>query len=208
MSVKPTYEYYTIVTTSGNVTKSFDDYYINASANLTLTLPSASSTGLKGKIFTFRRVDSLGSAVTVTIAANGSDTIGSSGVSSFVIDDAHVVKLMRYSTTSWQRIMETKKAFTTAIYSGAGTNNLDPSVDVAQLNTASNLVTLTLPAANSIGLGARYYVTTTSAANTGQVSPSGFDTINGTGALVSVAVNTNKCFFTTSNASPGAWRQM
>lgn len=200
MSVKPTYEYATTVTASRSVVVAIDDYFIDATAgNVVLTLISAASTGLKDKVFTFRRIDT--SANTVTIAAAGSDTI--SGVPNLTIDNSHVLKLIRFSATSWRQIMDSKKTLTTIVYS-ALTPTLDNSIDVAQLNTAANTVALTLPAASTIPLGTRYTVVTTSAANAGTVLPNGSDTINGAGSAITVALNTGKTFFTISST---AWRQ-
>jgi hypothetical protein len=200
MSVKLTYEYYITATVSGNVNKDFDDYFIDAtSGNITMTLPSAAATGLKGKIFTFRRIDT--TANTVTIAANGSDNI--SGLPSIAIDNSHVLKVLKYNNTTWRRVMETKKTLTTAVYTST-TPAVDASIDVAQLNTASNNVALSLPLANSVALGTRYIVVTTSASNTGTVVPSGSDTINGATSPITVALNVGKTFFATSSTS---WRQ-
>lgn len=200
MSVKLTYEYATVVTASATITTANDDYLVDAtSGNITLTLMSAASTGLKGKIFTFRRVDT--SANTVTIARAGSDTI--SGVTSITLDSTSVVKIIRYSSTQWIQLMDNRKLLSTATYS-ALSSTLDPSVDVALLNTAANAVALTLPAANAVPVGTRYIVDTISAANAGTVVPNGSDTINGAGAAITVNLNAGKTFFTVSTT---AWRQ-
>lgn len=200
MSVKLTYEYAVNVSASRTVASDIDDYVVDAtSGNITITLLSAAATGLKGKVFTFRRVDT--STNTVTIAAAGSDTI--SGVASLLLDTTRVLKIIKFSQTAWIQLMDTKKLLSTATYSALSAT-LDSSVDVAQLNTAANAVALTLPAANAVPLGTRYIVVTTSASNAGTVVPNGSDTINGAGAAITVNTNAGKTFFTTSTT---AWRQ-
>gem|GEM_PF-5411758 len=200
MSVKLTYEQFTTITATGSVVSTIDDYMIDATAgNIILTLLNTASTGLKGKIFTFRRLDT--TANTVTIAAFGSNTI--SGLASLPLDSQHVLKLIRYDSNSWRRIAETKKTLTFATYTTTSPS-IDPSIDFAIMNTTSNTVTVTLPSAASVPLGTRYIAVTTSAANAGAISPNLSDTINGTSAPVSVALNTGKTFV---NISSTGWRQ-
>lgn len=199
MSVKRTYEYYTIITANATVSNDFDDYFIDAtSGNVTLTLLSASATGMKGKIITVRRVDTTTNVVTV--AANGSDTI--SGLASIRIDQNQVVKFIRYTTTTWRSIMETKKTLSTITYATAAPA-IDATYDVIQLDTTSNIVASLLPLANSVPLGTRIEVVTTNAANAGTVGRSGADTINGATGAITVALNTGRTFFTTSTTN---WR--
>lgn len=194
------YEYTTVVTSSQDVNTGIDDYLINASSgNINVTLPSASETGLKSKVFTFRRIDS--TANVVNILASGSDNIY--GRSSISLSTAQTVRLIIFTGTTWYNIMDNAKIYTTVVLSSA-TPTIDVTYDVIQLDTSGNTVAAVLPAANTVPVGTKVVVVTTSASNAGTVAPAAGNTINGGSGAIATVVNVGKTFFTTSST---AWRQ-
>lgn len=207
--VKPTYEYYTLVTSSTNVTNAFDDYIIQAStANITVSLPSASGTALKGKIFRFRRIDS--TANTVSIAANGTDTI--EGQSQIVLDPYRVIKVIRNDTNNgWTRIMENERLYSIQTYNITTTTaSIIDGFDVHRLgNETTGAIVVTLPLSASVPVGTRYHVYAfgvVSGTATTTIKPSGTDTLNGsnTGESVITTANIGIIFVNMGN---GAWIQ-
>jgi hypothetical protein len=210
-TVKPTYEYYTLVTSSTNVTNAFDDYIIQASTTaITVTLPSASGTGLKGKIFRFRRVDSTPNLV--SIVANGTDTI--EGQSQILLDPYRVIKVIRNNTSNgWTRIMENERLYSVHTYnitSLTSTNTIVDGFDVHNIdNGAGGAITVYLPLSTSVPVGTRYHVYATGVTATDSVTikPTGTtDTLNGANTNTSV-ITTANAGITFVNASSGAWIQ-
>ncbi len=199
MSVKKTYEYATTVTSSSTVNTDNDDYLVDAtSGNITLTLPSASATGMKGKIFTFRRIDT--SSNIVTIAAAGSDTI--IGLASVLLNTVDVIKIIRYSTTSWRYLMESTKlcSFTT-LSTLAPTVNA--SFDVNFLDTSANTVSAVLPLAATLPLGYKITFNTTSAANAATVAPGAGDSSAPNNGAVALSNGSTRTYIVTGSTS---WR--
>lgn len=87
-----------IATKTSNYSLSTSDMTILADAtsgNVTLTLPSASSTS--GQVFYIKRIDS--SANTVTISRSGSDTID--GMTSFTLDQQYTVSGLVSNGSAW-----------------------------------------------------------------------------------------------------------
>ncbi len=169
MSVKLTYEYHTVATATGTISKDVDDYFIDATAgNIVLTLPSASATGLKGKIFTFRKIDS--TTNTASIAAAGTDTID--GSARLTIDNF---------------------AFATG---ATITPNLD--VAEVDNSAAAATVSLPLANSVPLGTRIIAMAIATTAVNTVTVNRTGADTINGSAAGILVPYGSGKTFFTTS----------
>ncbi len=199
MSVKLSIDASLVVTTTQTTTTDIEDYLIDASGGaVTLTLVSAATTGIKGKCFTFSRVDT-GTNV-VTVAAAGSDTI--SGVANLKLGPGDVVRIVKQSQTAWWSIMDNKRITSTQTLVASGAINA--AVGVVQLDTSSAVVAATLPLASSVPLGTKFVVVTTSASNAGTVLPEGSDTINGAGTAIATVINVGKTFFTVSST---AWRQ-
>lgn len=206
--VKPTAEYYAMVTyTPYTVTVVYDDYIIDISSNTVINLPAASNSGLRGKIFKFRRIDN--TANTVTIQAYGTDLID--GVSNISLDSLRVLKLIRNDTSNgWTRLMENERLLSFQNYSASG--SLNPAIDVHQLNNTAALA-MTLPASNSVPGGTRYVCYTTGityGVTIGPASTSG-DTINSsaTPLTISAVANSGKTFVNTNytQTNGGNWVQ-
>lgn len=200
MSVKIAVEAPLVVTTSQTVSTDFDDYLIDASGGaVVLTLMLAATTGIKGKCFTFSRLDS--SANAVTVVAAGSDLINT--VPTLFLGPGDVVKIIKRSQTAWWYIMDAKRIASTQILVATGAVN--PAIEIVQLDTSGAVIAASLPLASTLPLGTKIQVVTTSAANAGTVVPSGSDTINGAGTPIATVVNVGKTFFTISTT---AWRQL
>ena len=199
MSVKLTYEYAKTITVTGAVTTGTDVYNCDATAgSIVLTLPSAAGNGLKGKIFTFTRLDT--TTNTVTIAGAGSDTVNT--VASIKLSTGTVLKIIKQTSTSWRSLMDSAKQASFQVLTASG--NIDPSVNIVQLDTSGAVVAASLPLANTVPLGTKYTAVTTSSLNAGTVIRSGSDTINGATAAITCALNVGKTFFSTSST---AWIQ-
>lgn len=182
MSVKYTYEYYNVITSSGNVLDGIDDYLIEAStAGINVNLPSASGSGLKGKIFTFRRIDS--TTQTVSIVPNGTDTINSINTP-YNLDPYQVIKLIRNNTNNgWISLMENSKILSSITYTAD--SDINPSYDLHLINNpTTTAIVISPPATSSVQPGSRFILVCTSA-NTNPVTLAalGNDKINGSASL-------------------------
>lgn len=195
--VKPTTEYYTLVTASTNVINAFDDYIIQAStAPINVTLPSASSTGLQGKIFRFRRIDFANQPV--NIVANGTDTI--EGRSHIALDPFRVIKLIRNSTADgWTRLMENERLL--SVYTYTASSDLVDGYDIHFVNNTSSTA-LTLPISTSVPVGTRYYIYTNAPASV-VVTATSPDLINGAASFATPS--TGYASLLVVNVGPGNW---
>lgn len=182
------------VTSTVNYTVVEADFFVEMDAtsnNLTVDLPSASTSGIKNKLLAIKKIDS--SSNTVTIDPNSAEKID--GASTLVLTLQNQTAIIMSDGTNWKLLANFKKITNSDLISGIFSNITGIGTQAQNLDMNSNLITNLATPVSANDAATKQYVdnlvqgldvkNSVRAATTANITLSGTQTIDG----VSVVAN-------------------